>query len=379
MPLAFTDHFYDFQTLRTVCPLVGAPQQEVCTVAERVREGDSQSWYAAWKQASDRALAEGKLLKASHYSRTAAFMLPDTDPQSLQAHRQARALFQRALEQEPHAIKFVAIPYEGMTLPGYLGLVEKGAPLLLLHSGFDGTAEEIYMTFGRAALARGYNVLIFEGPGQGAALREQGLTFRPDWEAVVTPVVDYALTLEGVDPHKLALVGFSMGGYLAPRALAFERRIPVGVVNGGVYDQHAVVMSSAGDELEPLLDIPEACEMIDQETARLMEKTSSIRWAVEHGMFAFGATTPSEWLRLTRDYNLRAYASSIQATMLVVDSENDFQMKGQSRQLYEALLCPKEYMLFTAAEGAGAHCQAGAYDLSSARILDWLDQTFHAA
>jgi alpha-beta hydrolase superfamily lysophospholipase len=77
----------------------------------------------------------------------------------------------------------------------------------------------------RAGVERGWNVLAFDGPGQYGPIHRERLPFRPDWEKVVTPVVDFALTLPGVDPEKIALMGISMGGYLAPRAAAFEKRI----------------------------------------------------------------------------------------------------------------------------------------------------------
>ena len=74
----------------------------------------------------------------------------------------------------------------------------------------------------RAAVARGYNVLAFDGPVQSGPLHREDLPFRPDWEKVVTPVVDYVLKQKGVDPSRIALLGTSMGGELAPRAGAFE-------------------------------------------------------------------------------------------------------------------------------------------------------------
>ena len=71
---------------------------------------------------------------------------------------------------------------------------------LIAQTGFDGTGEEMFYSIGRAALERGYNLIIFEGPGQGGALRAQGLHFRHEWEKAVTPVVDFALRQKEVDP-----------------------------------------------------------------------------------------------------------------------------------------------------------------------------------
>ena len=88
-------------------------------------------------------------------------------------------------------------------------------PTVIFTSGFDSTLEEAYFAVAAAALRRGYNVLAYDGPGQGAALREQALVFRPDWEAVVTPVVDYALTRPEIAADRLVLLGYSLGCYLA--------------------------------------------------------------------------------------------------------------------------------------------------------------------
>jgi dipeptidyl aminopeptidase/acylaminoacyl peptidase len=92
-----------------------------------------------------------------------------------------------------------------------------------------------------------------------------------------------------------------------------------------------------------------------------------------NGMFTFHARSPSEWLKMTRPYTMKDVADKITCPVLVVDSEEDKDMPRQARKLFEALKSPKEFMLFTRAEGAGEHCQMGAVLISNARILDWLD------
>lgn len=72
---------------------------------------------------------------------------------------------------------------------------------------------------------RGYHVLTFDGPGQPAALHLDGLVFRPDWENVVSPVLDWLLARPEVDPARVSLLGVSMDGLLAPHAAAFEHRL----------------------------------------------------------------------------------------------------------------------------------------------------------
>ncbi len=147
-----------------------------------------------------------------------------------------RAAFQSAADLSGGRWRKVEIPCEGKALPAYLFLVDTSGrkrPLLIAHTGLDCGIEEMYFGIGHAAVRRGYNCLIFEGPGQGGAIRELDLPFRHDWEKVVTPVVDFAVGLKEVDPGRIALFGMSMGGYLAPRAAAYEPRIRACIAAAG--------------------------------------------------------------------------------------------------------------------------------------------------
>ena len=87
---------------------------------------------------------------------------------------------------------------------------------MIMHTGYDGTAEEIHFQGAAAGAERGYNVLVFDGPGQGSLIRRQGMLFRPDWENVVGPVIDYALTLPGVDSGPDRAVGPEHGRAAGP-------------------------------------------------------------------------------------------------------------------------------------------------------------------
>jgi len=78
--------------------------------------------------------------------------------------------------------------------------------------------------------------MTFDGPGQQAALYEQNIHFRPDWEAVLTPVLDAMLARADVDRDRVAVIGVSQAGYWVPRALAFEHRFAAAVADPGVVD-----------------------------------------------------------------------------------------------------------------------------------------------
>ncbi|MFH1347687.1 MAG: alpha/beta fold hydrolase, partial [Candidatus Margulisiibacteriota bacterium] len=274
-------------------------------------------------------------------------------------------------------VKPVSIPFENTTLPGYYCLADnsgKKRPLIIIHSGYDGTKEELYYTVGLPALQRGYNCLLFEGPGQGEVIRVQKLPFRPDWETVVTPVVDFALEQPEVDPQRIALMGISFGGYLAPRAAAFEPRIKVCIANGGIYDFHSNFVAHQPPGFEKELDNPEAAQKIDQAIYAEMAKNPGTRWVFNNGMFTFGAKTPSELVRMTRPYTMKGIADKIKCKMLVINSENDLDMPGQAIKLYDDLTSPKTYLEFTVEEGAEEHCQMGAAFISSERVYNWLDE-----
>ena len=347
--LVFKDRQYSFQLLRTMgyASTGGADIAECLSTAYRIKEGDNESWYREWSDTAQRLekvarrfLEEGHdtsareaYFRASNYYRTAEFFLhtDPADPRILSTWERSRNCFLKAAGLSDHPIRFVRIPFEDTTLPGYLLLADDAPnkrPLLIIHSGFDGTAEELYFELGALAVKRGYNALLFEGPGQGEVIRRQKIPFRPNWETVVTPVVDFALGLAEVDPERVGLVGISFGGYLAPRAAAYEHRLKVCVANGGVYDFHENVKRKSPSDIEEILKDEKASSEFDKEIMELLKTNGDTGWFFANGMFTFGAESPSDLLRMLRPYNMKESAAKIKCHMLVVDSEGDKELPG---------------------------------------------------
>jgi pimeloyl-ACP methyl ester carboxylesterase len=273
-------------------------------------------------------------------------------------------------------VEQVLIPHGEMALTAYFYRPDdskKMRPTLIVHGGYDSTGEELYLMVAAAAIQRGYNCLTFEGPGQGALIREQHLPFRPDWEKVVTLVVDYLLTRTEVDPTRIALMGISLGGYLASRAAAFEHRLAALIADDGVYTYRFSEKARAVTRVAALFG-----RGVAQYTLRkVMQRKPGIRWAIENGMFTFQVGSIWDLIDVTESWSLEGVANEITCPTLVCEAEGDHFFAGQPKMLYDALTCPKTFMRFIAAEGAEEHCQLGALLLYNHRVFEWLDTTLH--
>ncbi|MBV9543255.1 MAG: prolyl oligopeptidase family serine peptidase, partial [Chloroflexi bacterium] len=226
------------------------------------------------------------------------------------------------------------------------------------------------------ALERGYNCLTFYGPGQGLALVDQGLSFRPDWEQVITPVVEYALSRPEVDPARVALMGDSQGGYWVPRAVAFEHRVAAAVADPGVWD----VSTSWGLAKfpPPLLQLFNAGNKtaFDQALQQGLASDPAAAATLAFRSRPFGFSSAFDTYTAVKQYALtNDIVDQIRCPMLIASPEGEQFWPGQSEQLYQALPGPKTLVAFTRAEGADLHCEPKAPGLRAQRIFDWLDAT----
>lgn len=396
---AVKDDLFDAQTLRAASAAIfgGSDIYECIAIARRVKGDDLASWHDEWKRAGDAAYSLGvtaeangqgetarlAFLRACTYFRTAGsvYLEAPVDPRLVDSIARQREAFRRALAHFPNPVEVVEIPFEGITLPGYhYRVADDGMrrPTVILLNGYDGTVEENYFYNAQAALDRGYDVLAFDGPGQGSVLVEQGVHLRPDWENVVTPVVDWLLQRPSVDPEKIALIGLSLGGYLAPRAASGEHRLAACIADSGFYDLFDSAMSHVPAPLRG--QIPDgnatAVKMVDGLIdARLKKPTEG--WSLRRGLYVNGVDTMMDYFRQAKDYTLKGYAERIACPTLICHAEGD-EIAAQAPVLFDALTCEKQLIYFTEAEGAGQHCEVGARQLYLARSFAWLDRVLRA-
>ena len=329
MKLCFSDQTFSFELLRAASyGLYGGSEiGEVLATANQIREGDFESWYIAWQRTSARVEALGAqalekghyvsagqaFLRASNYYRTAEFFLAPDDPRRMVTFEKSRTTFWHFVEFSGLCAERVRIPYEGTTLPGCFYRVDDSrAPrrTLLSLGGFDSTGEELYFFAAAAALQRGYNVLTFEGPGQGEALRVQHLSARPDYEVPVRAAVDYLLTRPEVDRERIALMGSSLGGYYASRAAAYEPRLKALVSHGVFFDWWATQTKT-----KPMLGLLgkwNSRRGVEAVLNVAMRFNSELRWSVKNAMWVLGVQNPVEMIREIKRYSLKDTAGLIQ-------------------------------------------------------------------
>ena len=394
--LFFKDLMYDRQATATLAYTYygGADLGECLTTTRRIQEGDADGWYQEWTATADRVFdlaeksaaaghrvsAREAYLRACNYYRASYPFLfgAPVDPRLIEGFdREVGAFLKAAASFEP-PIEPVEIPYEGTTLPGYFYSVDdsgRARPTVIATNGYDATVQGMHFGHAAAAVRRGYNCLIFDGPGQGRVLYKQGIHMRADWEKVVTPVVDYALSRPEVDPQRVALIGWSFGGYLAPRAASGEHRLAACIADPGQWDMLEAMKgffsSLPKEALEDLPDIdPSLLKPIEE---RIMSD-ASLRWSVvQRAFWVHGIDSLANYLRIAKAYQLSTVVDKIRCPTLVTQAENDPVSRFAGR-LYDALTCPKEFFRFTEAEGAGDHCEAMARSLFHQKSFDWLDE-----
>jgi 2,6-dihydroxypseudooxynicotine hydrolase len=227
----------------------GVPLTDFVEVTDGIERWEQ--WCASWSRRADvhRELGEqaesmGHLLTAGeHFTRAALcyhfakFLFVNDFEQMRAAHQAAVACRTAALPYLRPPGQRVEIPFEGTVLAGNLRLPAGGSgpdrpPLLLMAPGLDSAKEEMH-SMESLFLDRGVATLAFDGPGQGEA--EYDLAIRGDYEVPVRAIVDWAEQRADIDPDRIAVWGVSLGGYYAPRAAAFEKRLKACIALAGPY------------------------------------------------------------------------------------------------------------------------------------------------
>jgi dienelactone hydrolase len=388
------DPDFHFEILRglSAAPYGGSDIGELLLAAAQIKPGDFESFYAAFSSLANRVYdaaqkidasrlpvsARDAMFRASTYFRSADFYLHGnpSDPRINSLWVQQAAAFDAALSLPPVAGKRVTLKGEGFDVPAIYYAATgpaKRRATLILGGGYDGGQEELYHQMGKAARDRGYNVITYEGPGQATVRREQNLGFIVEWEKVVTPVVDYLCTLPEVDTSAIGLVGFSFGGFLAPRAAAFEHRLAAVMALDGLYDFGGLVLQQFPPPVRALFESGNQTGFDTAvDAARTSPNaTSKFRFFVDQGTWAFDTSSYFDWMTQVQAYNLEGTIDQIHCPVFVGDAQDDLFFKGSGEVLASKLGSRSTYHQFKTADGAGEHAGVGANVMQNQVTLDW--------
>jgi dipeptidyl aminopeptidase/acylaminoacyl peptidase len=363
------------QIVKGMVPYAAAAMAEIDAIRLRLvaRQGEpdpDRAWKEEWAKEADRVAAYGdkadaegrritagnQYMRAGNYYYSAERFIPPGE-EKLAMYRKALRCYQGAMARLYPEIERVEVPYEnGLTLPAYFvkGRGDGRRPTLVLFDGMD-NAKEMSVVFAGLDLAkRGINVLAIDGPGQSEPLRLRNIPSRYDYEAAGIPAYDYVAARPEVDPKRVAVGGYSFGGYHAPRICAFDKRYAAGVALGAM---HWPIYDWVAGNKKLLANDP---------------RTSStsifqFRWVV-------GAKDNDEALEIAKKFDLEGVAQKVECPFLTLHGENDRIVPlGAAHTLHEKLGSKvKELRIFTAEEGGAEHCQVDHRQLGVDYIGDWL-------
>jgi dienelactone hydrolase len=340
--------------------------------AARGEDAGTADFLRAWTALTDSLVAQAEAAEQRGHTRTAGQLYARAAnylcqaerlqsakaPGRLDTYRRVLDLQRKTFALKDPRLSRVEVPYQGTALPAYFSQAGDGpAPVIIMWNGLDSTKEHMYSSGHWAELAaRGISTLMVDCPGSGEALRLRGLTARIDTEAWAAACVDYLLTRDDVDPAAIGLTGWSLGGYYAPRAAAFEKRLALVVAWGANHDWGAVQR---------------------RRLQREGERPVPHYW--DHVLWVWGQDSIDEFIEFSSQVNLDGVVEQITIPFLIAHGAGDRQipLEYAQRSYDQAVNSPRrELRVFTAEEGATEHIGLDHLPHVSTFIADWVAGIF---
>jgi dienelactone hydrolase len=327
-------------------------------------------WHEQWLRIGDRVVeladadvtarrihsAARKYLRAANYYLMAERMMTNRSPLKMEAYERALRAFRAGVAEDDNTVEWVDVPFEDVSLPALFvkahGPAGAAAPCAIVFNGFDVTKEILYLMGVPDLARREVSVLLVDQPGSGGALRLHGLPTRYDMEVPASACVDYLESRPDVDCDRVGMVGISMGGYFAPRAAAFDKRIKACCAWGAFHDLAGVVqnLAATGARSAPSFQAP----------------------------WVFGVTDaddPATQAAVVPRFSLDGVVERIEGALLVVHGEDDRQVPvEQARRSYEQATNARtrELKIYARGEWGDQHSQVDDPSLAVDYISDWL-------
>jgi len=316
--------------------------EDIKEVSHKVKS--FKDWKTEMVKLAEKAESENRLMNAAFYYRASEFYMLQDNFEKKQMYNKFIDLFYKAFKNDN--IEQFEVPYKEAFLPAMKvspkGDKKKG--IIVMHGGFDSFIEEFYSWI-RYFSDHGYEVIAFEGPGQGAALRKHGFAVDYEWEKPIKAVLDYFKL------NDVTLVGISMGGWFCFRAAAFEPRIKRVIASSISYD-YMKLMKKKEKGIQAWM------------SAQLMYITKK-----QMPMDAFDF-----WLQLN-EKNL--HSELVKQDVLILTGRNDHFISFKAHAMQVKALTNANSVtakVFTKETHAHNHCQIGNIGLALDVMVKWIEE-----
>ena len=335
--------------------------------------GQNISSFEEWKiemlNLADIAISEDRLMNAAFYYRAAEFYTERDDPDKELLYKKFIDHFYKTF-QDDKIINF-EVSYNDTFLPAIriqsVNTEKKGT--VILHGGFDSFNEELYFLM-KYFSDCGYEVIAFDGPGQGGALKRYGLSWDYEWEKPTKAILDY------FQLNDVTLIGISMGGWFCIRAAAFEPRIKR-VIAWSVSFDVIQYTNIVGQQLAKLF-FRKFRKFTNNAIVKKMKKSLQYSWFVNNLMYITNKKVPIEGfdaLLQLNEENLHSDLVSQDVLVLTGRKDHLIPFKMHSMQV-KALTNAKSVTarIFTKEEHAQNHCQIGNIGLALDTMVEWIEK-----
>lgn len=356
----FLEPFYPEKTI----------QEDVRRICRSIT--DLESWYTGWNNLANLQHKERNFELASAYYQLAEFFLEESDPRKIKAYELFKETFYESIPNK--LINFYKVPYEEFSLPVATITRDKADKWLIFHGGFDSYLEElIRLSLTHLSDLGTYNILMFEGPGQGLP-NKSGLTMTSEWEKPVSTVLDF------FGLNNVSLVGMSLGGYLALRAAAKDKRIRKVIAFDTFYSMEDAFLINAPKDLANLPDLSDfqVRRAVDNLIEDYTKKSIDLKFKINKAKEIFGKKTPSEILIEMKKYSLLGIESEIKQDVLLLAGDNDMYVPTMRTSFLKNRLVNAstvESFVFSEESGGQHHCQVGNKSLAFEKIINFLNGT----
>lgn len=334
------------------------------------RQGDNEAWFAEWQALAEDQERKAVAAAAAHHQLTAGTyylhagtyhlyaerFIPPSE-RKFESYRRCMHCFEEGYKRRYPNIARVEVPYEGgKHLPAFF-MKAPGAgpkPTVVCFDGLDLCKEMSVLFIGVELASRGYNTLAIDGPGQGEALRLRNIPSRYDYEVPGSAAFDYVASRADVDPKRIGVMAFSLGGYYTPRIAAFEQRYAAAVAWGAHYDYHAVWV---------------------KRRAHMEAGGKNASSAMFQLPWVLGTPDMDSAMLKVKDFTLAGVADKVECPILIVHGEHDTIVPVEiAYQLDKAITRSrkKTFKVFGIADGGSEHCHGDNRIVGSNYVADWV-------